>query len=47
VYAGAATHVEDHGRRRWQLPLQQFAGAHQLEAVVGNPRAKNGSMRTL
>ena len=26
--------------------MQQLAGAHQLEAVVGKPRAKNGSMRT-
>jgi hypothetical protein len=37
VYAGAAADVEHHGRRQWQLPLQQLAGAQQLEAVVGKP----------
>jgi hypothetical protein len=37
VYAGAAADVEHHGRRRWQLTLQQAAGAKQLEVVVRRP----------
>ena len=34
MYAGAAADVEHHSRRRWQLTLQQLAGAKQLEAIV-------------
>jgi hypothetical protein len=34
VHAGAAADVEHHGRRRWQLTLQQLARAKQLEAVM-------------
>jgi hypothetical protein len=37
VYAGAAADVEHHGRRQWQLPLQQLARAKQLEAVMAKP----------
>jgi len=37
VYAGAAADVEHRGRRRWQLTLQQLAGAQQLEAVMAKP----------
>lgn len=37
VYAGAAADVEHHGRRRWQLTLQQLARAKQLEAVMAKP----------
>jgi hypothetical protein len=38
VYAGAAAHVEHHGRRQWQLTQQQLARAKQLEAIVGKPK---------
>ena len=37
VYAGAAAHIEYHGRRRWQLPQKQLARAKQLEAVMAKP----------
>jgi hypothetical protein len=37
VYAGAAADVKHHGRRRWQLTLQQLARAKQLEAVMAKP----------
>jgi hypothetical protein len=40
AYAGAASDVEHHGRRRWQLTLQQLARAKQLEAVMAKPERR-------
>ncbi len=37
VHTGATAHIEHHRRRRWQLTLQQFACAQQLEAVMAEP----------
>jgi hypothetical protein len=37
MYTGAATHIEHHSRRQWQLPQQQLARPQQLEAVMRKP----------